>query len=246
MNFPQANILGCKLHLASMEQCLNSIAAYIESQKTVHVITLNAEIVYRARSNPALQKIINEADLVTADGIGVVWGARFLGYAVPERVTGIDLMLALAARSAQEGWPLYLLGAAPGVAEEAARMLHKRYPGLSVCGLRDGYFTPEQVPAIIADINKSSPRILFVALGAPKQEFWIREHCGDLAAAVHIGVGGSLDVVAGIKKRAPAFFIKLNLEWLYRLLTEPSRFKRQLILPLFVTSVIRERMKRSL
>lgn len=245
MGYPQANVLGCKLHLASMEQCLNSIAAHIESQKPLHVITLNAEIVYRAKSNPALRKIINEADLVTADGIGVVWGARYLGYAIPERVTGIDLMLALAARAALEGWPVYLLGAAPGVADEASRRLCKRFPGLSVCGARDGYFTLEQVPAIIADIRRCSPQILFVALGAPKQEFWIREHFGELAAVpVHVGVGGSLDVIAGIKKRAPAFFIKLNLEWLYRLLTEPSRFKRQLILPLFVISVIGERMKR--
>lgn len=244
-DFPQADLLGCKLNLATMGECLDIIGFHIEAQKPMHVITLNAEMVYQAKNNPTLRKVINEADLITADGIGVVWGARNLGYAVPERVTGIDLALNLVARAALRGWPIYLLGGNPGVADKAALKLRSSHEGLCVCGTRDGYFTAEQIPTIIKEINEAGPKILFVGLGAPKQELWIREHLAELAAVpVHIGVGGSLDVIAGLKKRAPAFFIRLNLEWLYRLLTEPSRIKRQLTLPLFVSSVIAERAKR--
>ena len=161
-DFPQAHILGCKLHLAGMEQCLNQISSHIESDNPMHVITLNAEMLYLARDDLPLQTAINRAELVTADGIGVVWGARYLGYEVPERVSGIDLMLALAAKAAEKGWPLYLLGAEPGVAQQAAQRMRQDFPGLSICGLKDGYFTPEQLPGIIADIKDAKPKILFV------------------------------------------------------------------------------------
>jgi N-acetylglucosaminyldiphosphoundecaprenol N-acetyl-beta-D-mannosaminyltransferase len=245
MTLSQINILGSKLHPVSMAQCLEIIARGIQINQAMHVITLNAEIVYQARKNQYLQRVISQADLVTADGIGVVWGARYLGYQVPERVTGIDLMLKLTEKAAKMGWPIYLLGAAPGVALEASRALGQRCPGLKIAGCHDGYFTAQEVPGIVEDINSSSARILFVALGAPKQEFWIREHFGELQIPVRIGVGGSLDVIAGIKKRAPGFFIRFNLEWLYRLLTEPSRFKRQLTLPLFAISILVEGLKRN-
>jgi len=244
MTLPQIFILGSKLNPVSMEQCLEIINQRISSNQAMHVITLNAEIVYQARQNQALQHTINQADLVTADGIGVVWGARHLGYTVPERVTGIDLMQKLTEKAAGMGWPIYLLGAAPGVAQEASLVLSRRWPGLKIAGFHDGYFTAQQVPGIIKEINESSAQILFVALGAPKQEFWIREHFRDLKVPIRIGVGGSLDVIAGKKKRAPDFFIKLNLEWLYRLITEPSRFRRQLTLPLFVFSILLEGLKR--
>lgn len=240
----EVNILGSKLNPVSMAQSLDIISNGIEQRRALHVITLNAEMVYQARRNPQLRQVINQADLVTADGIGVVWGARHLGIQVPERVAGIDLMLNLAERAAARGWPLYLLGAAPGVAAEAARQLKQRWPGLIVSGCQDGYFTSRQVPQIVADINASSAQILCVALGAPKQEYWIREHIHELQVPVMIGVGGSLDVVSGNKKRAPGLFIKLNLEWLYRLLSEPSRLRRQLILPLFVFDILVEGLKR--
>lgn len=244
MSLYEVNILGSKLNPVTMAQSLDIISSGIEQRQAMHVITLNAEMVYQARRNSQLRQIINQADLVTADGIGVVWGTRHLGFKVPERVAGIDLMLNLAERAAERGWPLYFLGAAPGVAVEAARKLQQRWPGLLVSGCQDGYFTPQQLPQILTDINASGAQILFVALGAPKQEFWIRANLHNLQVPIMIGVGGSLDVVSGNKKRAPAFFIKLNLEWLYRLLSEPSRLGRQLILPLFVFDILVEGFKR--
>ncbi|MGI6468599.1 MAG: WecB/TagA/CpsF family glycosyltransferase [Syntrophomonadaceae bacterium] len=244
MSLTQVDILGCKLNPLSMEQCLEMIARGIRSGKAMHVITLNAEIAYQARQNQALQNVINQADLVTADGIGVVWGARHLGYSVPERVTGIDLMQRLTPKAAEKGWPIYLLGAKPGVAQKAAQELSRRWPALIIAGFHDGYFTAQEVPGIVEEINSSAAQILFVALGAPKQEFWIREHFKELTVPIRIGVGGSLDVIAGQKKRAPGIFIKLNLEWLYRLITEPSRLRRQLTLPLFVCSILWEGLQR--
>ncbi len=239
----EISILGCKLHTISMAQCLDIIGSHITKRQSMHVITLNAEMVYQARSDPELLRVINQSDLVTPDGIGVVWGARYLGHTVPERVTGIDLMYSLAERAAGQGWGIYLLGAAPGVAREAARQLQQRWPSLIVTGYHDGYFTAEQIPPILDQINTSSAEILFVALGAPKQEYWIKEHRQQLQVPVMIGVGGSLDVIAGTKKRAPQFFIRFNLEWLYRLLTEPSRLRRQLVLPLFVITILLEGFK---
>lgn len=243
MTLNEIKILGSKLHTFSMAQCLDIISTGIEQGRALHVITLNAEMAYQARRKPELLKVINQADLVTADGIGVVWGARHLGYTVPERVTGIDLMNNLAERAARQGWRLYLLGAAPGIADEAARQLQQRWTGLLIAGRHDGYFTTAQIPQIVAQINASQADILFVALGAPKQEYFIRDYRHQLQAPVMIGVGGSLDVIAGAKKRAPQFFIRWNLEWLYRLLSEPSRFKRQMILPLFVSAILLQGLK---
>jgi len=202
---------------------------------------LNAEIVYQAQEDPELLNIINEADLVTPDGIGIVWAGQKLGYPLRERVTGIDLLYNLCAEAAQEGWKIYFLGAAPGVAEAAARQLCFTYPGLKICGWHDGYFSDEEVNGIINNIRELQPDLLFVALGAPKQEFWIKQYKQEINVPVLIGVGGSFDVVAGIKERAPKWMIKANLEWLYRLLKEPSRFKRQLALPKFVMLVLKKK-----
>lgn len=239
----RADLLGCSLDLISMDDALEWIAKRIQHGNTTHIITMNAEIVFQAQENPALRSIINRAELITPDGIGTVWGARFLGYSVPERVTGIDLMLRLCVQASMEGWKIYLLGAAPGVAEIAAQKLINRFPGLQVCGCQDGYFTADRLPQMVSDINEASPQLLFVALGAPKQEFWINEHRSEFhSIPVYMGVGGSLDVIAGNKKRAPTIFIRLNLEWLYRLLSEPSRIKRQLSLPRFVWRVVKQRL----
>lgn len=238
----RADLLGCSLDLISMDDALKWIAKRIQQGNSTHIVTMNAEIVFQAQDNRALRSIINQAELITPDGIGTVWGARFLGFSVPERVTGIDLMLRLCEQASVKGWKIYLLGAAPGVAEIAAQKLMDRYPGLQICGCQDGYFNTDRLPQMMADINKASPQLLFVALGAPKQEFWINEHRTELPSIpVYMGVGGSLDVIAGNKKRAPTIFIRLNLEWLYRLLSEPSRIKRQLTLPRYVWLVIKQR-----
>lgn len=239
----KALILGAHVDIVDFEQALQRIKQLITAGTPAHIITLNAEILYLAKENEDLLKIINAADLVTPDGIGIVWAGKKLGYSFTERVTGIDLLYKICAAAAQESWRIYLLGAAPTVAETAADKLAQQYPGLKICGHHDGYFAADETDRIIKDIKESRPDILFVALGAPKQEFWIKEHKEELAVPVSIGVGGSFDVVAGIKERAPEWAIKANLEWLYRLVKEPSRIKRQLVLPKFMVEVLKQKTK---
>ncbi|HHW61230.1 MAG TPA: WecB/TagA/CpsF family glycosyltransferase [Syntrophomonadaceae bacterium] len=237
----RADILGCKVDLLNMDEVVALVQHMVEKREPRHIITLNAEIACIAQDNSQLREIINRADLVTPDGIGIVWAGNKLGYSLSERVTGIDLLYNLCRQGAVQGWGIYLLGAEPGVAEKAAARLSEQYPGLKICGTHHGYFAEEEIDAILEDIRQAAPDILFVALGAPRQEFFIQRYKESLQVPVCIGVGGSLDVVAGIKKRAPQWAIRLNIEWLYRLLSEPSRWKRQLVLPRFVWRVLRQR-----
>jgi N-acetylglucosaminyldiphosphoundecaprenol N-acetyl-beta-D-mannosaminyltransferase len=237
----RATLLGCPVDLVSMETALERIEAIIAGSRPGQVITLNAEILYHAREDQAFQELLRKATLVTPDGIGVVWAARQLGYQPQGRVSGIDLLYQICQRAALRHWSVYLLGAAPGVAEKAARDLADRFPGLRVSGTGHGYFSEDEEQQVVAKVRAASPEILFVALGAPRQEKWIDKHLSRLGAGVCIGVGGSLDVAAGIKNRAPEFFIRFNLEWFYRLLKEPSRIKRQIVLPRFVLLVLKEK-----
>lgn len=239
----KANILGCQVDMLTVGEGIVRIGELIRMEKPAHVITLNAEIVYQAQNDSELLEIINDADLVTPDGIGVVWGARQLGYDIKERVTGIDMLLSLCEEAPARAWRVYLLGSAPGVAEEAARQLSLKFPGLNVCGTHHGYFGEEDLPALITEIKSLDPHILFVCLGAPKQEKWIKKYAKQLDVPICVGVGGSLDVIAGQKKRAPAWMIKLNMEWLYRLISEPSRYQRQLVLPKFVALILKNKRK---
>ncbi|MGI5920568.1 MAG: WecB/TagA/CpsF family glycosyltransferase [Syntrophomonadaceae bacterium] len=238
----QADILGCHIDIVSMQAATQMVEQLVDQGTPSHIITLNAEIAYVARDNQKLRNIINKAALVTPDGIGVVWAAQKLGYGIRERVTGIDMIYKICELAARRQWKIYFLGAAPGIAQKAAENLASQYPGFSVAGCRDGYFLPEDIPALLKDIKASQPHILLVALGAPKQEFWIDAYQRQLRVPVCIGVGGSFDVLAGTKKRAPEIMIKLNLEWLYRLLAEPSRIKRQMVLPKFALAVLRQRL----
>ncbi|MEN6460180.1 MAG: WecB/TagA/CpsF family glycosyltransferase [Syntrophomonas sp.] len=242
-NRNKANILGCYIDKVTMQSATKAVEKMVEKGIPSHIITLNAEIAYVARDNQQLQEIINNADLVTPDGIGIVWAAQKLGYDIQERVTGIDMIYQICKLSANRKWNIFLLGAAPGMAEKAAQNLTLLYPGLSVVGCQDGYFAQDDIPAIIERIKQAAPQILLVALGAPKQELWIKKYKDQLEVPVCIGVGGSFDVLAGYKKRAPEIMIKLNLEWLYRLLSEPSRLKRQMVLPKFALAVLKQRRK---
>lgn len=241
-----AEILGCQIDLLSLSQALDGIKDLVARPQAVpaHIITVNAEIIYAAIKNTRLKAIINGARMVTPDGIGVVWAARQLGYKPWGRVTGIDLLEAVCREGAGQGWKIFLLGAAPGVAAAAGKNLQRKYPGLIITGTINGYFKPEETGNVLASIRKGQPDIIFVGLGAPRQEYWINENLGQLQAPVCIGIGGSFDVIAGLKKRAPSFMIKLNLEWLYRLISEPFRIKRQLALPKFVGAVLKEKFKK--
>jgi len=240
----KANILGCQVDKITMDEAVKKVASYIKNKENRHIITLNAEILYRALSDEKLKTVINQADLVTPDGAGIVWASRKLGDPVPERVTGIDLMEALVKEASQQGWKLYLYGAAPGVAELAAANLQKKYKNLNIVGTKDGYISSDLMPDLVADIQAKKPDILFVALGAPKQEFWINMYKDIIRVPVSIGVGGSFDVLAGQVKRAPKLFQDLHAEWLYRLIKEPRRYKRMMALPKFVLKIMQEKRKK--
>jgi N-acetylglucosaminyldiphosphoundecaprenol N-acetyl-beta-D-mannosaminyltransferase len=239
-------ILGIRVDETDMAAALDFVAAAInapkEGARLSRVVTLNPEGLYLATVDSAFADIVESAALVTADGAGLLWAARRLGQVLPERVTGIDLLQEACGRAAREGWRVYLLGAKPGVAEAAAAKLHERYAGLQICGLHHGYFTGEE-DALIARINAAAPDILFVALGLPAQERFCAAYQWRLQAAVAIGVGGSLDVLAGKIKRAPLFMRRLRLEWLWRLLRQPSRLPRMLVIPKFMWRVMRSKKK---
>ncbi len=200
------------------------------------VFTPNSEIVQMCIEDAALRDTVNAAALVIPDGIGVVKAARILGTPLKGKVAGVELGREVLAFAAEDGLPVYFLGGKPGVAEAAAEKMCEAYPALTVCGMHDGYFakTGEENDAVIARINESGAKILFVCLGAPAQENWITANKDKLPSVqILMGLGGSLDVYAGTVKRAPKIFIKLGLEWLYRLLKEPRRIGRMMNLPKF-------------
>lgn len=232
-------ILGNRVDALTLDGAVSRVAQYIETGAPHQVVTLNAEIAYRAAHDARLQQIISRSALVTADGSGIIWAARTLGCPLPQRVTGIDLLQALADAGARRGWRFYFYGAAPGVAATAAARLKARHPGLEIAGSSHGYLTAEEMPKLTAAIKAARPHILLVGLGAPKQEYWIDAHLQELQVPVVMGVGGSFDVLAGVVKRAPLWLQRLNLEWLYRII-QGKRFKRALDLPKFMLAVIQE------
>ncbi|MDR7386279.1 MAG: WecB/TagA/CpsF family glycosyltransferase, partial [Armatimonadota bacterium] len=168
--------------------------------------------------------------------------SRRLGRPLPERVPGVELMEALCERAARQGWPIFLLGGLPGVAEQAAAELRRRWPGLPVAGTHHGYFQVEG--AVVEAVARSGAALLFCGLGSPRQELWLSRHLDRLGVRVAMGVGGSLDVLAGRSARAPAWLRRVHLEWLYRLLREPRRWRRQLALPHFAWLVLRSASRR--
>lgn len=239
MNYPMADLLGLRVHMLGVGGFVEQIEQFVENGQTAQVVTLNAEISEAASKNKSLTDIINRAQLVTPDGISIIWALKQLGYAPGERVTGIDLLYALCQAGSRHAWKVFLLGAAPGVAERAAANLLHTYPGLKIAGTHSGFFSAEEEAHLVATIAEAQPDLVFVGMGAPKQEFWLDKYLPQLPPCVGMGVGGSFDVVSGMKKRAPAWTIKLNIEWLYRLLAEPSRLKRQMVLPRFMWRIKR-------
>lgn len=205
-----------------------------------YVVTPNPEIVWLARQMPELKTALNGADLVIPDGIGIIYAARILGTPLKERVPGIELTEALLSYAASADLPVFLLGAKPGVAERAGENLHEKHPGLRVVGCGDGYFK-EDGP-VLARLRESGARLILVCLGFPRQELWMAAHRDEVGQALMLGVGGSMDVFAGDVKRAPEAWCKAGLEWLYRLLSQPSRIKRMIKLPIFLVSVVWERI----
>lgn len=231
-------ILGVGFADLGVEGSADYIFRLLEKPGFHYVFTPNSEMVMAAENDKEFENILNSADLLTADGIGIIYASKILGRKISERAAGYDISLKLIEKMADPGKTLYLFGAAPGIAETAASKLKEKYPGLIIAGLHDGYFDSEEEKKIIADINEKKPDVLFVCLGCPKQEKWIYANKDKLNVKVAMGLGGCLDVYAGNVKRAPDIFIKLGLEWFYRLMKEPKRFFRMLALPKFMIKVI--------
>ncbi|RAQ96434.1 WecB/TagA/CpsF family glycosyltransferase [Thermogemmatispora tikiterensis] len=239
------SVLGVRIDRVTQEEALTFIEEQIRRRRASgnrlpcsQVVTVNPEFVMEARRNPAFRQAINEAALNVPDGIGVVWATRYLGQPAPERITGTDLIPALAERCAAHGYRLYLLGAAPGVAEATAARLCARFPGLQIAGTYAGSPDPADEEAILQRLVAAQADLLCVAYGAPAQELWIWRNLSRLPVAVAMGVGGAFDFLSGRKKRAPRAWQRLGLEWLYRLYHEPWRWRRMLALPHFALVVI--------
>ena len=233
----RVNILGVHVDAVTMAQAVAAVSSYMDERAGVMVATANAEMIMRATHDQELGAILNAAALVVPDGAGTVWAARHLGHAMPERVAGYDLAQELLRRAPAEHRRVYFFGSAPGVAEKAKAKAEKLYPGIEIVGVRDGFFKEADNPAIIAEIKAARPDLLLVALGVPKQEKWIAAHLEELHVPVAIGVGGTLDVMAGVMKRAPRWMQKAKLEWLFRGMMQPQRAGRLLALPKFVLKV---------
>ena len=242
------SVLGVRVDVLTREQALDIIEQMVERRRAGgpafpcrQVVTVNTEFVMEAQRNSAFRHIINGAALVIADGIGIVWATRLGKRPVPERITGTDTVIALAQRCARAGYRLYLLGAGPGVADQAAARLLAIAPGLDIAGTYAGSPAPEEEERILQRLRAAGADILCVAYGAPAQELWIERNLARLPVAVAIGVGGAFDFLSGQKRRAPLYLQRLGLEWLYRLYREPWRWKRMLAIPRFMVMVLLKR-----
>jgi N-acetylglucosaminyldiphosphoundecaprenol N-acetyl-beta-D-mannosaminyltransferase len=222
-----------------MDETLQYVRQYMFGDRLHQIATTNPEFVMAAQKDETFRQVLESCDLCIADGIGLLIASRWLGSPLPERVPGSELVYELAHLAAQEGWRLYLLGAGPGVAEEAAAIFQTLYPQLQIAGTHTGSPSPIENEAIVKKINESQANMLFVAYGAPKQDKWIARNRESLPSVkLALGVGGSLDFVTGRSTRAPRWIQNLGLEWLHRLVMEPWRWRRMLALPRFALKVL--------
>jgi len=231
-------LLGVPLDCVDLSQALSAVEEMIRGDQPGTVIAVNPEKVIKARKSPVLLDPLREARLLIPDGIGVVMAARLLGLGKMKRVPGAELMPAICEQAAREGYRIFLFGGGPEVNRDAMIVLRRRFPGIRIVGGQHGYLKEEEMPDLIHRINASGAEVLFVALGSPKQELWMKEYLPRLNIKVCQGVGGTFDVLAGRVKRAPAIFRKIHLEWLFRLLSEPRRLLRQTALPRFAAQVL--------
>ena len=238
-------LLGVRVDRISQQQAVEQIDQLVmrhsENPSTLlcqQVVTVNTEFVMMAQYDTVFRNVINHAALVVADGVGIVWGTRYIGKPTPERVTGTDTLVELAKHCASKGYRLYLLGAAPGIAKEAATRLQVLAPGLQIAGTYAGSPSPLEEDAIIERVRAAQVDILCVAYGAPAQELWIARNLSRLPVAVAMGVGGAYDFLSGRQPRAPHVMQYLGLEWLYRLYREPWRWRRMLAIPRFLLLLV--------
>jgi N-acetylglucosaminyldiphosphoundecaprenol N-acetyl-beta-D-mannosaminyltransferase len=243
MKREKIKILDVNFDKITMGELLNDLEVRISNNQKTFVITANPEIVMHAHNAPSYMSIVNQSDYTIADGIGVILGSNILGKPLPERIAGFDLMQNLLKKGNEKQWSAYFLGAKKEVIQQAVKNVETQYPNLKISGWNDGYFNWE-TSKIEVEIAEKKPDLIFVALGFPKQEKWIERNFHTFNKGLFMGVGGSFDVLAGHVKRSPLIWQKMHLEWLYRLIQQPSRWNRMLVLPLFVIKVLNERFKK--
>lgn len=237
------SLWGVSVDNFSVDYALGRVAGWITADTTPQmIVTPDALAALRSRRDKRYAKIISDAGLVLPDGTGLVWALRFLGSPLRERIPGVEFADHLCRIAAAHGWPVFFFGGKPGIADRAAQKMQSKYSALKVAGTRSGYFKAEQSDEIAQEISASGARIVFVALGVPKQEYWIADHMQTMKGTVAIGVGGTLDVMSGALKRAPLSWRRLRLEWLYRVIQEPSRWRRVIKLPVFVMLVLMKKL----
>jgi N-acetylglucosaminyldiphosphoundecaprenol N-acetyl-beta-D-mannosaminyltransferase len=250
------SILGVEFDPVTLDEAVQRISAAVEDRREGRargvprgpgakiVVTANPEFVQAASRDAELRLIAEQADLVLPDGIGIVWAGMVQGTPFPERVAGADLIEALLRHGAGRGWRFFLLGGKPVVSGAAPPRIMARFPGVVIAGATHGYFAPEEEPGVIEMVNGAGADVLLVGLGSPRQERWMWRNRDSLSAAVCIGVGGTIDVLAGAVRRAPEAWRRLGLEWLYRLCAQPSRIRRAWRLPAFALRVLMARLRR--
>ena len=237
----ELDVLGIRLtNLRSYAHAVDSIVGRIQRAQKTFCVAINPEKIYRAQSDPALRALMDSADVHICDGIGAKMAARVLHGTRVGRITGVQLFFRLMARAEQTGLGVFLLGASAESNKGACKKLCEIHPRLRIVGTQDGYFENDE--EVVRRINTSGADMLFVAMGSPRQEEWIVQHRGTIKAPYCMGIGGTLDVVSGRVTWAPKIFRKTGTEWLYRLVTEPRRWKRQLVLPRFALLILKARV----
>lgn len=239
------SLLGLPIDRLTMSEALETIEGYIRQREPRHIITADASMVVLAHENADLMEIVRSADLVTPDGSGLLWASRVLKHRITDRVSGVDLVAKVCEISARTGARIYFLGAAPGVADEAAARLADRYPGAKIVGTHDGYFPADKEPDVVRQIAEAKPDVLFVAFGIPKQEQFIRRNREAMRVPVCVGIGGSFDVYSGRVRRAPVWMQNIGFEWLYRLAQNPKKIGKVMTLPRFAMMVLWTRFTRA-
>lgn len=235
------SIFGVPFSTLNMRDTVEYLTQVVERRDSYHVITANPIMVMAAVNDEKMMRVMKQADLIVPDGAGIVWAANYVNEPLPERVTGFDLIHELMRVGEQRRWRVFLVGTTQEIITEAARNLKLQYPLVEIVGVQNGFFGPAEDDEVVNRIAEAAPDLLFVARSATTQEPWIAQFRDRLNVPIMMGVGGSFDIISGKMKRAPVLFQKLRLEWFYRLVKEPSRYKRMLALPKFVVKVMRER-----
>jgi N-acetylglucosaminyldiphosphoundecaprenol N-acetyl-beta-D-mannosaminyltransferase len=238
-------ILGCRLDPIDADEATARILALAREGSGAQVVTLGTEMVVYAQHDARFRAIVNESALSLCDTVGLLAVARWRGAQLHDRVTGVELIERLCADAAASDLPVYLLGGAEGTAAQAADVLKGRFPALRVAGTRSGFFEETQAAGVAAAIAASGAKLLFAGMGSPRQEYWLSEHLRETRCGAGVGVGGSFDVIAGHIERAPNLVRRFGFEWLYRLVKEPWRWRRQLALPRFVWLIVLDQVRAS-